>query len=68
MGGMLADPAKTLPGLFGKGAIFGFAWIHQYPYALPSVMNAVALMTVTTIIFLFLEEVRHAPHLSYSSS
>lgn len=57
MGGVLADPIKTLPGLFGDGAIFGFQWFHDYPYALPSLMSCIFLTMATTIVFLFLEEV-----------
>lgn len=56
MGGMLADSNKTLPGLFGENAVFGFQWIRDYPYALPSLVNAVSLSIVTLIVFLFLEE------------
>ena len=56
MGGFLADPANTLPGLFGKGSIFGFQWLQDYPYALPSLLNALFLTTVTVLVFLFLEE------------
>ena len=57
MGGMLADPAANLPGIFGDGAVFGFQWIRNYPYALPSLMNFVFLSTATAVAFLFLEEV-----------
>ncbi|KND87539.1 putative membrane protein [Tolypocladium ophioglossoides CBS 100239] len=56
MGGVLADPVRTLPGLFGHKAVFGFQWIHDYPYALPSFMNCIFLTVVTTVVFLFLEE------------
>ncbi|OTB04721.1 hypothetical protein M426DRAFT_151033 [Hypoxylon sp. CI-4A] len=56
MGGLLADPATTLPGYFGEGAIWGFDWIHKYPYALPSVLNAVTLTITTLIVFFGLEE------------
>lgn len=57
MGGMLAEPAKTLPGLFGDDAIFGFQWIKDYPFALPSLMNCLFLTIATALTFLFLEEV-----------
>jgi len=56
MGGMLADPAVNLPGVFGDGAVFGFQWIRDYPYALPSLMNFMFLSTATAVAFLFLEE------------
>lgn len=64
MGGMLADSNKTLPGLFGENAVFGFQWIRDYPYALPSLVNAVSLSIVTLIVFLFLEEVSRHSHAS----
>lgn len=63
MGGFLADAPSSLPGLFGEGAIFGFEWIQAYPYALPSVLNAVALGVTAVVVFFFLEEVG-APYLA----
>ncbi|KAF7926010.1 uncharacterized protein EAE97_010310 [Botrytis byssoidea] len=56
MGGLLADPAMTLPGLFGDQAAFGFEWLKSYPYALPGILNAVFLATTGVIVFLGLEE------------
>ncbi|CAM1507524.1 Fc.00g071650.m01.CDS01 [Cosmosporella sp. VM-42] len=56
MGGMLAHPTMTLPGLFGEDEIFGFQWIRNYPFALPSLMNALFLTIATALVFLFLEE------------
>ncbi|KAL1887814.1 hypothetical protein Sste5346_009989 [Sporothrix stenoceras] len=56
MGGFLADAPTSLPGLFGEGAIFGFDWIREYPYALPSVLNAMALAVTAIVVFFFLEE------------
>ncbi|KAI1358686.1 major facilitator superfamily domain-containing protein [Xylaria arbuscula] len=56
MGGLLADPALTLPGLFGEGAIWGFDWVFQYPYALPALINTVTLTITGLIVFLGLEE------------
>ncbi len=57
MGGMLADPAENMPGLFGEGALFGFQWIRDYPYCLPSLVNVFTLSFATAVTFLFLEEV-----------
>lgn len=57
MGGLLADPILTLPGLFGEGAIWGFNWIFNYPYALPSLINAITLAITGLIVVLGLEEV-----------
>lgn len=56
MGGFLADPALNLPGIFGEGAVFGFTWIQDYPYALPSVINAFLLATAGWAVFFALEE------------
>ncbi|KAI0020018.1 major facilitator superfamily domain-containing protein [Xylariomycetidae sp. FL0641] len=56
MGGLLADPATTLPGLFGEGAVWGFEWLREYPYALPSLLNAITLTIVGLMVFLGLEE------------
>ncbi|RYP26667.1 hypothetical protein DL767_007950 [Monosporascus sp. MG133] len=56
MGGFLADPATHLPGIFGPGAIFGFDWVQEYPYALPSLINAFFLATAGWTVFFALEE------------
>ncbi|KAL7621599.1 hypothetical protein AAE478_008924 [Parahypoxylon ruwenzoriense] len=56
IGGLLADPATTLPGLFSEGAIWEFGWIREYPYALPAVLNAFALAITALIVFFALEE------------
>ena len=47
LGGVLANPAKTMPNMFGDGAIVGFQWMKDYPYALPSLVNAFSLMFCT---------------------
>ncbi|KAJ4174397.1 hypothetical protein NW754_004814 [Fusarium falciforme] len=56
LGGILADPSKTLPNYFGEGAMFDFQWIRDYPFALPSMLNAFFLAVSTIITVLFLEE------------
>ncbi|KAH7385126.1 major facilitator superfamily domain-containing protein [Cadophora sp. MPI-SDFR-AT-0126] len=56
MGGLLANSAVTLPDIFGPEGCFGFSWIASYPYALPSVLNAVFLTITTYIVFFGLEE------------
>jgi hypothetical protein len=58
MGGWLADPVSTLPGLFGPGGRFECSLVKAYPYALPSITNAVILALVGCIVALALEEVR----------
>lgn len=56
MGGLLANPATTLPGLFGPNAPFGMQWLQKYPYALPGVLNAILLSITAAFVFFGLEE------------
>jgi hypothetical protein len=56
MGGVLADPATTLPGLFGPSAEFGMEWLRTYPYALIGVINATFLIITAALVFFGLEE------------
>ncbi|RPA94683.1 MFS general substrate transporter [Choiromyces venosus 120613-1] len=51
IGGVLADPANTYPGLFG-----GVEWMRKWRYALPNLASAVFLCTSMMLGFLFLEE------------
>jgi MFS family permease len=61
MGGMLADPVKSYPRLFGPNSSFGGAsgvqWLMKYPYALPMLANAVFLSFCATCVAMGLEEV-----------
>jgi hypothetical protein len=57
MGGLLSEPSKTLPGIFGPDAIFGMEVLRTYPYALPGILNALFLTIVTLFVFFGLEEV-----------
>ncbi|KAK8116778.1 MFS general substrate transporter [Apiospora kogelbergensis] len=50
LGGWLAEPVTNLPWLFGPSGVFnvggnpeGVRWAVSYPYALPALMNAMAL-------------------------
>jgi MFS family permease len=50
LGGILADPAVSLPWLFGSGGLFnwckgeaGVQWVIDYPYALPALVNSCML-------------------------
>jgi len=56
MGGLLAEPHKTMPGIFGEGAFLGFKWMRDYPFALPSLVNCLTLSIATAAVFVFLEE------------
>lgn len=57
MGGLLADPATIMPDIFGPDGCLGFNFFEDYPYALPSLLNAFFLAVTTYIVFFFLEEV-----------
>lgn len=57
MGGLLSDPVTSYPAIFGPQAIFGLRWMETYPYALPSILNAIFLAITTGVVFLGLEEV-----------
>ncbi|KAF4248176.1 hypothetical protein CNMCM8980_006295 [Aspergillus fumigatiaffinis] len=64
MGGMLADPVKSYPRLFGPNSSFGGAsgvqWLMKYPYALPMLANAVFLSFCATCVAMGLEETSQA--------
>lgn len=56
IGGWLADPAMTLPGWFGPEGPLYSPMIEKYPFALPSIMNAVFLFVTFLAVFFGLEE------------
>jgi MFS family permease len=51
LGGLLADPAGSYPGIFGN-----IGWLVKFPYAPPNLMSAVVLLVASTLVFLGLEE------------
>lgn len=61
LGGMLADPISTYPGLFGPHSTFGgddgIWWMRRWPYALPNIVSACFLVCSATALLLGLEEV-----------
>jgi hypothetical protein len=59
MGGWLADPVNTLPGIFGPGRLLESELLNAYPYALPSMANAAILTVVGLIVVFALEEVMY---------
>ena len=60
MGGLLADPAGSYPGIFGPGGTLGGKegvwWLMRWPYALPNVVNAVFLSCSALALVFGLEE------------
>ncbi|KAL2844219.1 MFS general substrate transporter [Aspergillus pseudodeflectus] len=64
MGGMLSDPVRSYPRLFGPNSSFGgengVEWLMRYPYALPMLANAVFLTFCAGCVALGLEETLQA--------
>lgn len=61
LGGILADPVNSYPGLFGPGSFFGGKdgvwWMQHWPFALPNLLSAVFIFASFTAVFLGLDEV-----------
>ncbi|KAI5837472.1 major facilitator superfamily domain-containing protein [Morchella snyderi] len=51
IGGLLADPAGTWPGVWG-----GIGWVTRWKFALPNMINAGILVVSWILVFLFLKE------------
>lgn len=64
LGGLLADPAGTYPGLFGPNGTFGgksgVPLFMSFPYALPNIVNATFLTMSALGVVLGLEETLEA--------
>jgi MFS family permease len=64
LGGWLADPAESYPGIFGPGGSLGgkegVKWLTEFPYALPNVINACFLFGSAVGILFGLEETLEA--------
>lgn len=65
-GGLLADPVRNLPGLFGPDGRLnlghgdqGVSWLVRYPFALPALMNASVLGMALALAVLGLRETLH---------
>ncbi|PIG82354.1 MFS multidrug transporter [Aspergillus arachidicola] len=60
LGGMLADPVKNFPQLFGPGSLLGgkdgVGWMLHWPYALPNLLSAVFIFISLLAVILGLEE------------
>lgn len=64
MGGLLSDPVKSYPNLFGPNSPFGGAtgvqWLMKYPYALPMLVNCILLTLCAVLVAVGLEETLEA--------
>ncbi|OJD13168.1 hypothetical protein AJ78_06352 [Emergomyces pasteurianus Ep9510] len=60
LGGLLADPLGSYPGLFGPGSFFGGQngvwWMKKWPYALPNVISGIFTLISTIAVFFGLDE------------
>ncbi|KKK27020.1 hypothetical protein ARAM_001128 [Aspergillus rambellii] len=60
IGGMLANPVKNYPHLFGPGSILGGKdgvwWMQQWPFLLPNLISALFIFTSWMAVFLGLDE------------
>lgn len=67
LGGSLADPVHSFPGLFGPGSLLGRKdgvwWMQHWPYALPNVLSAFFILASFLAVFLGLDEVILPPFL-----
>jgi hypothetical protein len=65
LGGILADPIKSYPGVFGPGSRLGgkdgVGWMREWPYALPNLLSGVFIFCAATAVFLGLDEVSTNP-------
>jgi hypothetical protein len=52
LGGVLADPAKSYPDLFGN-----VQWMVRFPYALPNLVNGCFLLYSASLVLFGLDEV-----------
>lgn len=61
LGGSLADPVNSFPGIFGRGSLLGgkegIWWMQHWPYALPNLLSAVFILASFFAVFLGLDEV-----------
>ncbi|KAE9972685.1 hypothetical protein BLS_003927 [Venturia inaequalis] len=60
LGGVLSDPIRSYPHLFGNNSTIGGRngvwWMKQWPYALPNLVSAMFLLSAAILLFLGLEE------------
>jgi MFS family permease len=56
LGGILADPAGSYPGIFGN-----VQWMKKFPYATPNIVSATFLFAATIGVFFGLDEVSNSP-------
>ncbi|OCT54436.1 hypothetical protein CLCR_00807 [Cladophialophora carrionii] len=64
LGGFLADPITSFPGVFGPGSTIGgkdgVGWMTAFPYALPNVISATFILSAAILLILGLDETHAA--------
>ncbi|CAD6590031.1 MAG: hypothetical protein ASARMPRED_004532 [Alectoria sarmentosa] len=64
LGGLLSDPVRSYPSVFGAKSVFGGEngvwWLKHWPYALPNLMSAIFLFISAMGVVLGLEETLEA--------
>lgn len=60
LSGMLVEPVKSFPKLFGPNSTYGgangVAWMEKYPYALANLISTALLFAEALLVHFFLEE------------
>lgn len=63
LGGFLADPITSFPGIFGPDSLMGgktgVSWMQKWPYALPNLVSTVFIFISATGVILGLDETHH---------
>jgi hypothetical protein len=61
LGGLLADPIKSYPRIFGSNSLIGGKhgvwWMKHWPYALPNLTSAVFILISAVAVIFGLDEV-----------
>ena len=64
LGGFLADPINSFPGLFGNDSVFGgssgVSWMKAFPYGLPNLVSSFFILLSALCVFLGLDETHKA--------
>ena len=64
LGGFLADPVNSFPGLFGDDSVFGgsngVSWMKAFPYGLPNLVSSCFILLSAFGVFFGLDETHKA--------
>lgn len=61
VGGLLADPIQSYPGIFGPGSLLGGKdgvwWMRKWPFAFPNLVSAIFILLSVCAVLFGLDEV-----------